>query len=321
MNASSVRPQTKFAAALVAAGVVSAAIDHRGAGEPQPSGAQHRRGKDVGDHRRARRIGRCRQRRRLRSGMDWRRARPRCRSMPRMPSPSPRRTRRGPERAVLVGPAVRQPILQLPELRVSVSSQDRFDRAAGRTAARWDRQRHHRRGERDLRRDQRRPRRVLPSAIPASYAMEAVPGHRHRPHRPRRQLCRHRTRVDAVQRRVLPGLSARRSGGDVRVGDPRSERDSRAGEQLVYGLLSPDATVRACSGTCLFYTTQPFTTLPGPIGELANNTVTAIADGVNSLLSLLPPPISPTAIAHRPFEVRPQLTCRMRRSRPVPSRC
>jgi hypothetical protein len=66
---------------------------------------------------------------------------------------------------------------------------------------------------------------------------------------------------------------------------------------LVYGLLSPvppPSRDGSLFGDLLFYTSQPFTTLPGPIGELANNTVNAITDGVNGLLAQLPPPISPT---------------------------
>jgi hypothetical protein len=60
---------------------------------------------------------------------------------------------------------------------------------------------------------------------------------------------------------------------------------------LVYGLLSPSGSL---FGDLLFYASQPLTTLPGPIGELATNAVNAIADSVDNLLSLLPTPISPT---------------------------
>jgi hypothetical protein len=66
---------------------------------------------------------------------------------------------------------------------------------------------------------------------------------------------------------------------------------------LVYGLLSPappPSPDGSLFGDLLFYTSRPFTTLPGPIGELANNTVNAITDGVNGLLAQLPPPVSPT---------------------------
>ena len=65
----------------------------------------------------------------------------------------------------------------------------------------------------------------------------------------------------------------------------------------MYGLLSPappPSPDGSLFGDLLFYTSRPFTTLPGPIGELANNTVNAIADGVNGLLAQLPPPITPT---------------------------
>jgi len=60
---------------------------------------------------------------------------------------------------------------------------------------------------------------------------------------------------------------------------------------LVYGLLSPTSGLL---GYLLANVSDPFTTLPGPIGELANNTVNAISDTIDNLLSLLPPPISPT---------------------------
>jgi molybdopterin-guanine dinucleotide biosynthesis protein A len=58
-------------------------------------------------------------------------------------------------------------------------------------------------------------------------------------------------------------------------------------------LLSPDPNV-GLLGILLQNVSDPLTTLPGPIGELANNTVTAISDSIDNLLSLLPPPISPT---------------------------
>lgn len=61
---------------------------------------------------------------------------------------------------------------------------------------------------------------------------------------------------------------------------------------LVYGLLSPGAD--GLLGNVLYYATRPLTTLPGPIGELATNVVTAVSNGIDGLLSLLPPPISPT---------------------------
>jgi hypothetical protein len=60
---------------------------------------------------------------------------------------------------------------------------------------------------------------------------------------------------------------------------------------LVYGLLSPSYGLL---GDLLGNVTAPFTTLPGPIGELATNIVAAISNGVDNLLSLLPAPISPT---------------------------
>jgi hypothetical protein len=62
---------------------------------------------------------------------------------------------------------------------------------------------------------------------------------------------------------------------------------------LVNMLLSADPNV-GLLGILLQNATDPLTTLPGPIGELANNTVTAISDSINNLLSLLPPPIAPT---------------------------
>jgi hypothetical protein len=66
---------------------------------------------------------------------------------------------------------------------------------------------------------------------------------------------------------------------------------------LVYGLLSPvppPSPDGSLFGDVLFYTSRPFVTLPGPIGELATNIVNAITDGVNGLLAQLPPPITPT---------------------------
>jgi hypothetical protein len=60
---------------------------------------------------------------------------------------------------------------------------------------------------------------------------------------------------------------------------------------LVYGLLSPSYGLL---GDLLGNATAPFTTLPGPIGELATNIVAAISNGIDGVLSLLPAPISPT---------------------------
>ena len=76
----------------------------------------------------------------------------------------------------------------------------------------------------------------------------------------------------------------------------------------MYGLLSPDLNLRivACSGICCLRL-RPFTTLPGPIGELANNIVNAITDGVNGLLAQLPTPISPTPFPSRHSRVRTPL--------------
>jgi hypothetical protein len=60
---------------------------------------------------------------------------------------------------------------------------------------------------------------------------------------------------------------------------------------LVYGLLSPSYGLL---GSLLGNVAAPFVTLPGPIGELATNIVTAISNGIDGALSLLPAPISPT---------------------------
>jgi hypothetical protein len=60
---------------------------------------------------------------------------------------------------------------------------------------------------------------------------------------------------------------------------------------LVYGLLSPSYGLL---GSLLGNVAAPFITLPGPIGELATNIVTAISNGIDGALSLLPAPISPT---------------------------
>lgn len=59
---------------------------------------------------------------------------------------------------------------------------------------------------------------------------------------------------------------------------------------LVYGLLSPNGGLL---GDLLTYASDPFTTLPGPIGEQAANLVTSISNSIDNLLSQLPPPISP----------------------------
>jgi len=60
---------------------------------------------------------------------------------------------------------------------------------------------------------------------------------------------------------------------------------------LVYGLLSPDYGLL---GDLLYNASSPFTALPGPIGELATNIVTAIRNGINGALSMLPEPTLPT---------------------------
>jgi hypothetical protein len=61
--------------------------------------------------------------------------------------------------------------------------------------------------------------------------------------------------------------------------------------KLVYGLLSPSSGLL---GSLLYTATLPLTILPGPIGELSTNVVTAVSAGIDGLLSLLPPPITPT---------------------------
>ncbi|WP_457148588.1 hypothetical protein [Mycobacterium sp. URHB0021] len=63
---------------------------------------------------------------------------------------------------------------------------------------------------------------------------------------------------------------------------------------LAYGLLSPDIPDGGLFGDLLHYASQPFTTLPGPIGEQATNIVAAISNNINNLLAQLPTPISPT---------------------------
>jgi hypothetical protein len=62
---------------------------------------------------------------------------------------------------------------------------------------------------------------------------------------------------------------------------------------LVYDLLSPDPEFGLLGGL-LFYATLPLTTLPGLIGEMATNIVAGISDGIDNVLSLLPAPIEPT---------------------------
>jgi hypothetical protein len=59
---------------------------------------------------------------------------------------------------------------------------------------------------------------------------------------------------------------------------------------LVYGLVSPYGGLL---GSELFEVSRPFTNLPGPIGELASNIVNAIAEGIRGVLSQLPTPITP----------------------------
>jgi hypothetical protein len=59
---------------------------------------------------------------------------------------------------------------------------------------------------------------------------------------------------------------------------------------LVYGLLSPSYGLL---GDLLENVSSPFTTLPGPIGDLATAVVEGITVGINNVLSLLPTPISP----------------------------
>jgi len=59
---------------------------------------------------------------------------------------------------------------------------------------------------------------------------------------------------------------------------------------LVYGLVSP--YYGGVLGNLLYDVSAPFTHLPGPIGELADNIVAAIFNGIGGVLSLLPEPIS-----------------------------
>jgi hypothetical protein len=58
---------------------------------------------------------------------------------------------------------------------------------------------------------------------------------------------------------------------------------------LVYGLVSPYGLL----GDVLYDVGRPFAAIPGPIGELASNVITAIYNGINGVLSVLPVPISP----------------------------
>jgi hypothetical protein len=62
---------------------------------------------------------------------------------------------------------------------------------------------------------------------------------------------------------------------------------------LAYDLLSPDPEVGLLGGL-LYYATLPLTNLPGPVGELSTNFVIAISDGIDGLLARLPAPIEPT---------------------------
>ena len=68
---------------------------------------------------------------------------------------------------------------------------------------------------------------------------------------------------------------------------------------LAYWLLSPTPTnstppYAGLLPSLIYHATLPLTNLPGPIGELSNNIVNAVYGGLNSLMSLLPPPITPT---------------------------
>jgi hypothetical protein len=71
---------------------------------------------------------------------------------------------------------------------------------------------------------------------------------------------------------------------------------------LVYGLLSPDAKV-GLFGQLLDNVVDPFTWLPAPIGfgsttavGLANQVRAVVADVVNRVLALLPAPVTPSAL-------------------------
>ncbi|CAN5568301.1 hypothetical protein BH09ACT8_BH09ACT8_43070 [soil metagenome] len=78
---------------------------------------------------------------------------------------------------------------------------------------------------------------------------------------------------------------------------------------LVYGLLSPDPGV-GLFGQLLDDAVNPATWLPAPIGHstnpnvsLANEIRTAIDDATNGLLSVLPPPVKPSAAQDPPAEL------------------
>ena len=57
---------------------------------------------------------------------------------------------------------------------------------------------------------------------------------------------------------------------------------------LVYRLASPS---NGLLGSLMYYATSPLTSLPGPIGELATNIVKAVSNGITGVLSQLPVPI------------------------------
>ncbi|HEX7825646.1 MAG TPA: hypothetical protein VF477_12140, partial [Mycobacterium sp.] len=59
---------------------------------------------------------------------------------------------------------------------------------------------------------------------------------------------------------------------------------------LVYRLVSPS---NGLLGTLVYYSTASLTSLPGPIGQLATNVVKAISNGIDGVLSQLPAPINP----------------------------
>ena len=60
---------------------------------------------------------------------------------------------------------------------------------------------------------------------------------------------------------------------------------------LVSGLVHQLVAPWGLLGDQLYNVATPFMTLPGPIGELASNIVKAISDGIDGVLSLLPSPI------------------------------
>ena len=327
MNASSVRPQTKFAAALVAAGVVSAAAI---------TGVPENRSLPVLNIDVAKTsvitdalwgLGDAVNGVAVRPGNRCPTPRPRCRSMSRLPLPlAVQNPSIGPNLLSWLTAAVRQPV------RSTIRGSRIRMRSRSVRSNRWPNcccpRRSVTASSMGLKGSPTRstmPFPVYRTRIPASSrwkhlraptsAAWSLPPTLPPPHR---CGCSYNT---AYYLGYLPANLEETL--ESAIQDP-SEIPGLV-SNLVYGLLSPTPDA-GLLGDLLDDLPDPFTTLPGPIGQVATNVVTAIADGINNLLSLLPPPITPTPFpsAFKSAEsptCRRRTRCRIRRSRSVPSRC